>query len=227
MMLINFILYNPKLALNTRLKCIINWYRSFSLPTGRAKLQQSSRLVRSQSKQNSIKITVKMLMNRLVKNKATKSIVSRAFGKQTFLWEDPLLLQDQLSEEERSIFEGARSFCDSELLPRVLQANRNEHFDVKIMREMGEMGYLGPTLQGYGCAGVGYNSYGLIANAVERVDSGYRSAMSVQSSLVMWPIYTYGSEEQKEKYLPDLAKGKTIGKNIEYHDFLILLCVHF
>jgi glutaryl-CoA dehydrogenase len=134
-------------------------------------------------------------------------------GKQQFLWDDALLLRDQLSEDERSIFDGARSFCESELLPGILSATRKEHFDVGIMKQMGSMGYLGPTLQGYGCAGVGYNAYGLIANAVERVDSGYRSAMSVQSSLVMWPIYTYGSEEQKEKYLPRLAKGEIIGKN--------------
>lgn len=151
-----------------------------------------------------------MLASRIIRT-ASKANVRRAFSKQKFVWDDPFLFRDQLSEEERAISDGARAFCESELLPRVLKATREEHFDVKIMREMGEMGYLGPTLHGYGCAGVGYNSYGLIANAVERVDSGYRSAMSVQSSLVMWPIYTYGSEEQKEKYLPDLAKGKTIG----------------
>ena len=137
---------------------------------------------------------------------------SKVSTKQKFVWDDPLLFRDQLSEEERSIYDGARSFCESELLPRVINANRKEHFDVAVMKEFGKMGYLGVTLHGYGCAGVGYNSYGLIANAVERVDSGYRSAMSVQSSLVMWPIYTYGSEAQKEKYLPELAKGNLIGK---------------
>ena len=94
---------------------------------------------------------------------------------------------------------------------RVLMANRNESFDPKIMQEMGELGLLGPTLKGYGCAGIGYVAYGLIANAIESVDSGYRSAMSVQSSLVMYPIYTYGSDQQKEKYLPQLAKGTLIG----------------
>eukprot|EP00598_Pedospumella_elongata_P012376 CAMPEP_0184987198 /NCGR_PEP_ID=MMETSP1098-20130426/19580_1 /TAXON_ID=89044 /ORGANISM="Spumella elongata, Strain CCAP 955/1" /LENGTH=417 /DNA_ID=CAMNT_0027511655 /DNA_START=22 /DNA_END=1275 /DNA_ORIENTATION=+ len=154
-----------------------------------------------------------MLAN-VFKNKIARSLPSvavRSFSKQKFVWDDPLLLRDQLSEDERAIFDSARDFCDSKLQPRVLEANRKEHFDVNIMREMGEMGFLGPTLQGYGCAGVGYNAYGLIANAVERVDSGYRSAMSVQSSLVMWPIYNYGSEEQKEKYLPDLAKGVKIG----------------
>jgi glutaryl-CoA dehydrogenase len=153
-----------------------------------------------------------MIANRILRAATSKTAATRALSsKQKFLWDDPFLFRDQLTEEERTIGDGARAFCESELMPRVLKANREEHFDVKIMREMGEMGYLGPTLNGYGCAGVGYNSYGLIANAVERVDSGYRSAMSVQSSLVMWPIYTFGSEEQKEKYLPDLAKGKTIG----------------
>jgi len=109
------------------------------------------------------------------------------------------------------IQETAKSYCETQLMPRVLLANRNEVFDRKIMSEMGELGLLGPTLKGYGCAGVGYVAYGLIANAIEAVDSGYRSAMSVQSSLVMWPIYTYGTEEQKQKYLPDLAKGKIVG----------------
>ena len=105
----------------------------------------------------------------------------------------------------------ARGYCKDSLFPRVLEANRNEHFDREIMREMGSLGLLGPTLNGYGCAGVGYVAYGLIANAIESVDSGYRSAMSVQSSLVMWPIYSFGSEEQKEKYLPALARGDLVG----------------
>lgn len=109
------------------------------------------------------------------------------------------------------IWDTAIKFCDEELLPGVLHANRHEEFDRNIMKKFGDMGFLGPTLQGYGCAGLGYVSYGLIANAVERIDSGYRSAMSVQSSLVMWPIYTYGTEEQKEKYLPSLASGEKIG----------------
>ena len=109
------------------------------------------------------------------------------------------------------VYDSAKSYCDEKLMPRVLMANRNETFDPSIMKEMGQLGLLGPTLQGYGCAGIGYVAYGLIANAIESVDSGYRSAMSVQSSLVMWPIYTFGSEEQKEKYLPSLAKGETIG----------------
>ncbi len=109
------------------------------------------------------------------------------------------------------IQDNAVSYCQNSLLPRVIKSNREETFDTKIMKELGEMGLLGPTLQGYGCAGVGYVAYGLIANAIEQIDSGYRSAMSVQSSLVMWPIYTYGSDEQKNKYLPELAKGNLIG----------------
>jgi glutaryl-CoA dehydrogenase len=137
--------------------------------------------------------------------------VRNVSSKQKFLWNDPLLLRSQLSEEEKMIHDTANSFCNDRLMPRVLMANRHEKFDKEIMQELGELGFLGPTLQGYGCAGVNYVSYGLIANAIERVDSGYRSAMSVQSSLVMWPIYSYGSEEQKQKYLPDLAKGIKIG----------------
>lgn len=109
------------------------------------------------------------------------------------------------------IWDTAIKFCDDELLPGVIHANRHEVFDRDIMKKMGSMGFLGPTLEGYGCAGMGYVSYGLIANAVERIDSGYRSAMSVQSSLVMWPIYTYGTEEQRQKYLPSLATGEKIG----------------
>ena len=120
-------------------------------------------------------------------------------------------MREQLTDEEQMVYDSAKSYCNDKLLPRVLLANRNETFDRSIMSEMGELGLLGTTLKGYGCAGIGYVAYGLIANAIESVDSGYRSAMSVQSSLVMWPIYNYGSEEQKQKYLPDLAKGKTIG----------------
>lgn len=109
------------------------------------------------------------------------------------------------------IYDSAVNFCRTQLLPGITHANRTETFDVKIMKQLGEMGFLGPTLHGYGCAGVNYVSYGLIANAIEQIDSGYRSAMSVQSSLVMWPIYAYGTEEQKQKYLPSLAKGDIIG----------------
>lgn len=128
-----------------------------------------------------------------------------------FQWEDPLLLEDQLSEEERMVRDSARAYAQDKLMSRVLEANRHEHFHREIMTEMGELGLLGPTIDGYGCAGVGYVSYGLIAREVERVDSGYRSAMSVQSSLVMHPIHAYGTEEQQEKYLPRLATGEWVG----------------
>lgn len=128
-----------------------------------------------------------------------------------FNWEDPFLLQDQLTEEERMVFDSANDFFQNELMPGIIEANRNEHFDVNIMRQLGEMGFLGVTIDGYGCAGMSSVAYGLIGRAIERVDSGYRSAMSVQSSLVMHPIYAYGTEAQKEKYLPKLASGEFIG----------------
>ena len=111
-----------------------------------------------------------------------------------FQWDDALRLESELSEDERAIRDAAREFCQDKLFPRVLMANRLEKFDREIMNEMGEMGFLGATLEGYGCAGVNYVSYGLISREVERVDSGYRSAFSVQSSLVMYPIYAFGSE---------------------------------
>jgi len=128
-----------------------------------------------------------------------------------FAWEDPLLLDDQLTEDERKVRDLAHGYAQDRLMPRVLEANRHEKFDREIMNEMGQLGLLGSTLHGYGCAGVNYVSYGLIAREVERVDSGYRSALSVQSSLVMWPIYAYGSEEQKERFLPRLATGELVG----------------
>jgi glutaryl-CoA dehydrogenase len=129
-----------------------------------------------------------------------------------FNWQDPLLLESLLSEEERMIRDTAYQYCQEKLMPRVLEANRNEVFDASIMTELGELGLLGCTLpEKYGCSGVNYVTYGLIAREVERVDSGYRSAMSVQSSLVMHPIYAYGSEEQRMKYLPKLATGEYIG----------------
>ncbi len=124
---------------------------------------------------------------------------------------DPFLLTDQLNEEERMVQKTAHDYCQEHLMPRVLEANRHEKMDTSIFREMGELGLLGATIDGYGCAGMSYISYGLIAREVERVDSGYRSMMSVQSSLVMHPIYTYGTEEQREKYLPKLATGEWIG----------------
>ncbi|MCE9647306.1 MAG: acyl-CoA dehydrogenase [Chloroflexi bacterium] len=132
--------------------------------------------------------------------------------KQTFKWDDPFLLNDQLTEEERMIRDTARKYCQDKLMPRILEANRKEIFHREIMDEMGNMGLLGPTIpEEYGGAGLNYVSYGLIAREVERVDSGYRSAMSVQSSLVMHPIHAYGSEEQRKKYLPRLASGKLVG----------------
>ncbi|WP_282041686.1 acyl-CoA dehydrogenase [Halomonas alimentaria] len=126
-------------------------------------------------------------------------------------WDDPFRLVDQLSEEERMVHQTARDYCQEKLLPRVLEANRHEIFHREIMNEMGELGLLGATIDGYGCAGLNYVSYGLIAREVECVDSGYRSAMSVQSSLVMYPIHAFGSEEQREKYLPKLASGEWVG----------------
>ena len=127
-------------------------------------------------------------------------------------WSDPLLLDDQLDEDERLIRDTARAYAQEKLMTRVLEANRYERFHREIMNEMGELGLLGATLPPkYGCAGVNYVSYGLMAREVERVDSGYRSAMSVQSSLVMYPIYAYGSEEQRAKYLPKLASGEWVG----------------
>ena len=129
-----------------------------------------------------------------------------------FNWQDPLALQSLLSEEERMVAQSAHQYCQQQLMPRILEANRREHFDREIMTELGELGLLGATLpEKYGCAGVNYVSYGLIAREVERVDSGYRSAMSVQSSLVMHPIHEFGSEAQREKYLPKLASGEWIG----------------
>ncbi len=133
------------------------------------------------------------------------------FKQKVFQWDDALLLCDQLTEEERLVANSAREFCQTELLPNVREAHANELFNRDIFRSFGELGFLGSTLKGYDCAGVNHVSYGLIAREIERVDSGYRSMMSVQSSLVMYPIYTYGSEEQKQKYLPKLASGEHIG----------------
>ena len=129
-----------------------------------------------------------------------------------FDWKDPMFLDQQLSDEERLIRDAAYDYCQDKLMPRVKQANRDEIFDREIMNEFGELGLLGSTIpEEYGCAGVNYVSYGLVAREVERVDSGYRSAMSVQSSLVMHPIYAYGSEQQRQKYLPRLASGELVG----------------
>ncbi len=134
---------------------------------------------------------------------------SRKLG--PFKWDDALLLEDQLTEDERAMRDAAHAYCQDKLFTRVLQANRHERFDREIMNEMGEMGFLGATLDSHGCAGVGYVAYGLIAREVERVDSGYRSAFSVQSSLVMYPIWAFGSEDQKDRFLPKLCSGEFVG----------------
>ncbi len=128
-----------------------------------------------------------------------------------FAWEDALLLDEQLTEDERMVRDAARAFCQDRLMPGVLLANRHESFDRSIMNAFGEQGFLGATLEGYGCAGVSYVAYGLMAREVERVDSGYRSAFSVQSSLVMFPIHAYGSEAQRQKFLPKLRTGEWVG----------------
>jgi len=153
-----------------------------------------------------------MRVSSLTRRMSQKASTRHSFATLTKLsWNDPLQLRDQLTDDEKMIHESAMAYANERLIPRVTKASREESFDTSIMKEMGELGLLGATIQGYGCAGVGYVSYGLIANAIESADSGYRSAMSVQSSLVMHPIYTFGSEEQKNKYLPELAKGNLIG----------------
>jgi glutaryl-CoA dehydrogenase len=134
-----------------------------------------------------------------------------ATSRTRFQWDDPLFLNDQLSDDERQVRDAAHAFCQEKLMPRVLMANRHEKFDREIMNEFGALGFLGSTIEGYGCAGVNHVCYGLIAREVERVDSGYRSAMSVQSSLVMHPIHAYGTEAQRLKYLPKLATGEWVG----------------
>ena len=128
----------------------------------------------------------------------------------TFKWEDPLDLDGQLTEDERAIYEAARTYAQDKLLPRVVSAFADERFDAEIMKELGEMGFLGATLpEQYGGSGVTHVAYGLIARAIEAVDSGYRSAMSVQSSLAMYPIYAFGSEEQKMKWLPRMRPARS------------------
>ena len=128
-----------------------------------------------------------------------------------FNWQDPFLLEEQLSEDERMVRDTAKQYAQNRLLPRVREAYRNEQTDPEIFTEMGSLGLLGPMIEGHGCAGMNYVCYGLIAREIEAVDSGYRSMMSVQSSLVMHPINTFGSESQKERYLPKLATGEFIG----------------
>ncbi len=143
---------------------------------------------------------------------AEKPHTSHAIENNPFDWSDPLLLAEELTADERLVSDSARAYCQERLLPRVRDGFRNETFDRAIMTEMGDMGFLGPTIpQEYGGAGLNYVSYGLVAREIERVDSGYRSAASVQSSLVMHPIFAYGSEEQRRKYLPKLASGEFVG----------------
>jgi glutaryl-CoA dehydrogenase len=129
----------------------------------------------------------------------------------SFQWDDPFLFEDQLSAEERMIRDAAHDYAQKKLQPRIIKAFHDEYFDREIMREMGAAGFLGATIQGYGCAGINYVAYGLVIREVERVDSGYRSALSVQSSLAMHAIHTYGNEAQKEKFLPQMATGEWIG----------------
>jgi glutaryl-CoA dehydrogenase len=131
--------------------------------------------------------------------------------KPAFQWDDPLLLEEQLTDDERMVRDAARDYCQEKLQPRILEANRKERFDREIMYEMGRLGFLGSTISGYGCAGVNHVCYGLVAREVERVDSSYRSALSVQSSLVMHPIHEFGSEAHRKKYLPKLATGEWLG----------------
>jgi glutaryl-CoA dehydrogenase len=129
----------------------------------------------------------------------------------TFNWEDPFLLEDLLTEDERQIRDMARDFAQSTLMPQILEMNRHERFDPALMQEFGKLGFLGANITEYGCAGIGFVAYGLIARELERVDTCFRSAVGVQSGLVMAPIYMYGSDEQKEKYLPGMRDGTTIG----------------
>jgi len=147
--------------------------------------------------------------------RAVKQITIKNYNKivsrNLFDYKDPFLLEKQLSDDEKSIKDLAYNFSKDNLLPNVVKSFRNEKFDKNIMKEMGKLGFLGPTINGYGCAGVNYVSYGLIMREIERVDSGYRSCIGVQSSLVMYPIYKFGSEKQKNKFLPELAKGNLIG----------------
>ena len=128
-----------------------------------------------------------------------------------FDWQDPFLLEQQLTSEEKLIRDTARQYAQEKLAPRILHANRTETFDVEVMREMGALGFLGAPLEGYGCAGIGYVAYGLVMRELERVDTAYRSACSVQGALAMTPIYAYGSEEQRQKYLPRMATGELLG----------------
>lgn len=146
-----------------------------------------------------------------LKSHAARAFCSRATKFGPFSYADAFRLEDQLTDDERMVADQTRRFAEDSLMPRIVEANRNELYHPEVLREMGELGLLGCTIHGYGCAGMSSVAYGLIAREIERVDSSYRSAMSVQSSLVMYPIYAYGTEEQREKYLPGLAKGQLVG----------------
>ena len=142
---------------------------------------------------------------------ATKPAAAKPASKSSFVWDDPFLLDEQLTEDERLVRDAARAYCQDKLMPRVLDGFRHERFDRAIMNEFGAQGFLGSTIDGYGCAGTNYVCYGLVAREVERVDSAYRSALSVQSSLVMHPIHAYGTAAQRQRYLPRLATGEWVG----------------
>jgi glutaryl-CoA dehydrogenase len=150
-------------------------------------------------------------MFNMINHFKTGKNISRVISRSLFNYKDPFLLERQLTDDENAIKDVAHNFSKDYLLPNVVSSFRNEKFDKNIMKEMGNVGLLGPTINGYGCAGVNYVSYGLIMREIERIDSGYRSCVGVQSSLVMYPIYKFGSEEQKNKFLPELAKGNLIG----------------
>ncbi|XP_035440206.2 glutaryl-CoA dehydrogenase, mitochondrial [Spodoptera frugiperda] len=159
-----------------------------------------------------VSVSTKLLS--LCKNSANiraLSTTSAKTAKTTFNWEDPLNLDGQLHDDEKAIRDSFRAYCNEKLLPRIIEANRNEVFDRTIYKELGELGALGCTIKGYGCAGVSSVTYGLMTRELDGIDSAYRSAMSVQSSLAMGAIYMYGSEEQKQKYLPRMATGELVG----------------
>uniref|UniRef100_A0A915CNU0 Glutaryl-CoA dehydrogenase n=1 Tax=Ditylenchus dipsaci TaxID=166011 RepID=A0A915CNU0_9BILA len=152
-----------------------------------------------------------LLLCKFIPKAGISKFFARAGSTSTFNYMDALALDDQLTDDERSLRDQARAYCQEKLMPRIVKAFREEKFDPDVIPEMGQMGFLGAPYQGYGCAGVSTVGYGLVAREVERVDSGYRSTMSVQTSLVIGPIHSYGSEEQRQKYIPDLASGKKIG----------------
>lgn len=151
------------------------------------------------------------MLNNNIKIIFSKNNFKRSFSKNVFDFADPFLFQKQLSPDEVMIQDVAKQYASKYLLPQVVNSFRNENFDKNIIRDMGKIGLLGPTVKGYGCSGINYISYGLIMREIERIDSGFRSVLSVQSSLVMLPIYKFGSNEQKERFLPGLARGELIG----------------